>query len=253
MKKFDFFSGIQQTEVQVDSFKFNIPVFYRDMMNLDVFILAPLNKLKTILPSGRMHPYRVTPWHGLVSISAFEYRDTDIGPYNEVGISIPFVLDNVSPVFTGLLRKPPEVPLVYIYKLPVNTEIARVTGVEGANFPKFLAEISFDNGDKWLSCKVEAEGKSILTMSVRKTQLKPYPRNHWFPVTFWQDRLLRTEFNLSECEAGLSKNQSDFSLELGNHPVGLALKALNLGRLLLYQYCPIRQALLMPVCESYCV
>lgn len=253
MQKTDFFSGIQQSKVQVGPYKFNIPVFYRDMMNLDVQILAPLDKVKNILPSGRMHPFRITPWHGLVSISAFEYRDTDIGPYNEVGISIPFILDSVSPVFTGVLRKLPEVPMTYIYKLPVTTEIARATGVEGASFPKFLAEISFDSKDQWLNCRVDADGMNIFTISVRKTQLKPSKRTNLYPVTLWQDRLLRTEFNLSECEAGLSKKRSDIILELGDHPVGLELKALNLGRTLFYQYCPSRQAILMPVCESYSV
>lgn len=251
MQNQDFFSGIRQSKVQVGPYDFNIPVFYRDMMHLDIHMLAPLDGLRKILPSDRMHPFRITPWHGLVTISAYEYRDSDLGSYNEVSISIPFILDRVSPVLTGILRKLPEVPMAYIYRLPVTTEIARLTGVEGANYPKFLAGISFDSRDQWINCKAEAEGKTILIVSVRKTQLKSFPRANVFPVTLWKDRLLRSEFNLCECESGLSKSSSDIRLELGDHPVGLELKALNPGRILFYQYSPACKALLMPVCESY--
>ena len=251
MQMLEFFKGIKQSKVKLGSFDINIPVFYRDMTNINVYLLASLDKIITLLPSKRMHPFRVTPWHGIVSVSAYEYRDSDIGSYNEVSIGIPFILDNVSPVFMGILRRPPEVPMIYILDLPVTTEIARVTGVEGANFPKFLAEISFENGSQWITCTVEADGKNILTLSGHKIDLKHSYRERVYPITLYQNRLLRLEFNLSECEAGFSKKQSDVRLEFGNHPVGLKLRELNLGRVIAYQYCPIRQAVLSEICESY--
>ena len=46
-------------------------------------------------------------------------------------------------MFTGILRKPPTEPEVYIHHLPVTTEIARDAGVEFAGYPKFLAYIGF--------------------------------------------------------------------------------------------------------------
>ena len=253
MQKLEFFEGIKQSKVQLGPYHINSPVFYRDMASLSVYLLAPLNKVRSILPSNRMHPFRVTPWHSVVMISAFEYRDSDLSPYNEVSIGIPFVLDRVSPVFTGILRKIPEVPMVYIHHLPVTTELARVSGIEIANFPKFLAEISFDNGSQWISCKVDSEGKHILTLSGRKIKLRTIPGQRVCPITHKQNRLLRLEFNLSECEAGFSKSQSDVRLELGNHPIGLELRELNLGRVLTYQYSQALQAILTGVCESYTV
>jgi hypothetical protein len=253
MQNLDFFEGIKQSKVQLGPYHINSPVFYRDMSGLSVYLLAPLNKVRNILPSNRMHPFRVTPWHSVVMISAFEYRDSDLGPYNEVSIGIPFVLDSVSPLFTGLLWKTPEVPLVYVHHLPVTTEMARVGGIEIANFPKFLAKIRFDNETQWISCKVDAEEKNILTLSVRKVKLRPSPRQRLNTITHLQNRLLRLEFNLSECEAGFSKSQSDIRLELGNHPIGLELRELNLGRMLTYQYSQALQAILTGVNESYVV
>jgi len=251
MLQSEFFEGIKQSKVKLGSYEVTIPVFYRDLLSIDVYLLASLDKVKACLPSKRMHPFRVTPWHSIISLSAYEYRDSDIGPYNEFSIGIPFVLDKNSPVFTGIIRKPPEIPMIYILHLPVTTEIARAAGVEGANFPKFLAEISFGTRDQWITCKVDAEGKNILSLSVRKINPVYSPRQHVFPINSYQNRLLRLEFNLSECEAGFSKKQSDVQLELGNHPVGLKLSDLKLGRVLAYQYCPARQAILSEICESY--
>ena len=127
MHQSDFFEGIKQSKVKLGSFEIKIPVFYRDMMNINVYLLASLDKLKACLPSERMHPFRMTPWHGIFSVSAYEYKDSDLGPYNEVSLGIPFILDKISPVFTDIRRKVPEIPMIYILHLPVSTEIARVT------------------------------------------------------------------------------------------------------------------------------
>jgi hypothetical protein len=40
-------------------------------------------------------------------------------------------------------------------------------------------------------------------------------------------------------------------LELGEHEIAQGLRALNLGRVLHYQYCPQTQAILTSVFESY--
>ena len=71
------------------------------------------------------------------------------------------------------------------------------------------------------------------------------------PITLQQDRLLRSELNYSEGGFGISKKKSDVRLKFGNHPIGLKMKGLNLGRVLEYQYYPAGQAILSNVCESY--
>ena len=145
MQKNDFFDGIKQSAVKIGSRSVPFPFFYRDLAYVGVFLLAPLDTVTSILPSKRMHPFRLTPWHCLVTITASEYKDSDIGPYNAVSIGVPFVLDKAAPVFTGILRKPPEVPMIYLLHLPVTTEIARDTGVAVANFPESLADIGFES------------------------------------------------------------------------------------------------------------
>jgi hypothetical protein len=253
MQKNEFFGGIPQTAVKVGPFDTFYPIFYRDVTYLGVFLPAPIDKVKHILPSVRMHPFRLTPWHCMITITASQYKDSDVGPYNQVSIGVPFVLDKPSPVFTGILHKPPEVPMIYTLYLPVTTEISRATGVNIANYPEFLAEISFEEDDQWTRCNVDLEGKNILRLSGRKINLNHYPRQRVCPVTLKDNRLLRSEFNFSESDVGISKKQSDFRLEFGDHPIGLKIKELNSGKVLQYQYYPSGQAILSTVCESYSV
>ena len=251
MKNSEFFEGIPQTAVKAGPYNAFYPVFYRDTAHMAVFTLAPLEKIKSILPSKRMNPFRLTPWHGMVTISASQHKDSDIGPYNMVEIGVPFVLDNATPLFTGILHKVPEVPMIYLPYLIVNTEIARVTGIDLANYPGFIAEINFEEDDKWMNCVVNADGVNILKQSGRKINLKKFPRQHFCPVTVKDNRLLRSEYNFSESNTGVSKRSSDTHLEFGDHPMGLKLKELNLGKVLQYQYCPSGQAILSMVNESY--
>jgi hypothetical protein len=251
MNNYDFFEGIPQTVVKVVGLNTFYPVFYRDTAHIAVFMLAPLEKIKSILPSKRMYPFRLSPWHGMVTLSASQHKDSDIGTYNMVDIGIPFVLDKATPVFTGLLHKTPEIPMIYLPYFMVNTETAWLSGIDLANYPGFIAEINFDEDDKWINCVVNADGVNILKLSGRKITLRKFPRQHFCPITVKDNRLLRSEYNHSESDTGVSKKPSDVRLEFGDHPIGLKLKELNLGRVLQYQYCPSGQAVLSMVNESY--
>jgi hypothetical protein len=247
----DFFSGIEQASLKIGSQESRWPMFYRDVGYVCAYVLAPLDKVREVLPSQKMHPFRLTPWHGIVTITASQYRDSDIGPYNAVSIGVPIVLDKAVPIFTGILRKPPEDPMIYLLYLPVSSEMALATGVKVAAFPEFLADIRIEDDGQWIRCRVDAEGKNILSLSGRKLDAKPYPRQRVHTITLRQDRLLRSELNFSEGQLGISRKKSDVLLELGDHPIGLKLKGLNLGRVLEYQCFPAGQALLSNVCESY--
>lgn len=251
MRDSPFFKEIEHNEIVWGDNVINAPMFFYDAMNLTVYLLASIEKVKAILPSTRMKPYRVTPWHCIVSITAFEFRDCDIGPYNEVSISVPFTFDRNSPLFTGILRKAPEVSKIYIHKMPVTTEISRDAGIRFAGYPKFLADIKFAVEGEWISCKLSLEGKSVLKITGRQLKLTTAARHYVNPITFRNGHLLRSELVISERKAGISKDSSDVQLELGSHPIAKELRDINLGRVLAYQYCPHFQSVLSPVYESF--
>jgi hypothetical protein len=253
MRDLAFFQEIEHGEVPWGERTIHCPVFYYDAMMLGAQFLAPTEQVKALLPSARMHPLRVTPWRSIVSIVAFEYRDCDIGPYNEMMVGIPFTLDAASPLFTGILRKEPDVPKLYIHSLPVTTEIARDAGIDFASYPKFLADIQFDEQDGWLSCHLSEGETLVLTLAVRKLETRPVPRFRMHPMTVRGGHLLRSELIMSEREQAVSTAGEAVRLELGEHPLAQQIRSLSLGRMVGFQVCPRFQAVLTPVVESFAV
>lgn len=247
----DFFQEIEHIPVPWRQYQLYMPLFYQDIRLMSVSLLAPLEKIKSILPSKRMKPYRITPWHSVISITAYAHRECDIGPYNEVSIAIPLTIDEETPIFTGILRRMPKVLMAYSYKLPVTTEIARETGVEIAGYPKFIADIKFTEKEDWLSCELRADNKHVLTLSGRKLDLKLFPRLIFHPITYRHGYILRSEFVISEREMGHSKNKEDVKLELGEHKIAEELSELKTGKILGYRYCPHAQGILTPPFESF--
>lgn len=254
MQTTEFFQQIEHMKLMVRDKTLSFPIFYYDASTLSVQFLASLERVQQILPSSRMHPLRITPWHCVVSISAFEYRDCDIGPYNEVSIGIPVVLDNPSPLFVGTLRQPPMEPKLYIHHLPVTTAIAHEAGVELAGYPKFVADITFERDDKWARCQLQDGGQSILTLSSRaSTAESVVPRSRMHPITLREDYMLRSELIVSERSQLSGRGSSGICFELGEHAIAQELKEWKLGQILAWQYVPQHQAILTPVIESFAV
>ncbi len=247
----DFFKEIEHSPVPWRQYQLHVPVFYQDMRFMSVSMLAPMERIRALLPSRRMKPYRVTPWHGAFSISTYEYRQSDIGPYNEVSIGVPVTIDDETPVFTGSLRRLPDAPMAYSHHLPVTTEIAREVGAEFAGYNKFLADIVFEEAGNWLACKLIADGKHVLTLSGRMLNVKRSVRYRLHPITYRRGYILRSEFVISEREMGESRSGADVKIELGEHQIAEELRELQLGGVLGYSYCPRAQGILTPVFESF--
>jgi hypothetical protein len=186
-----------------------------------------------------------------LTIAAYQYRETDIGPYNEVLVGVPVTIDKDTPLFTGSLRKLPEEPMIYIQHLPVTTEIAREVGAEFSGYPKFAANIEFvEEGDS-ITCGLMADNQKVLTLRGRKLNLEQCPRSRAYPLTYRRGYILRSELIISEREMGTSKRRVDVELELGKHKIAEELKEMNLGKLASYSYCPQAQGILTPVIESF--
>jgi hypothetical protein len=79
----------------------------------------------------------------VVLLGVFEYRDTTIGPYNEIGVGIFAKRQGTSASlfsFARNMRKCEDVGL-YVACLPVNTQAALIAGRELWGFPKYIAGI----------------------------------------------------------------------------------------------------------------
>ncbi|MEJ2588742.1 MAG: acetoacetate decarboxylase family protein [Deltaproteobacteria bacterium] len=226
-----------------------LPYFYYDNTLLAAIFLASSSKIEQLLPHPSMKPVEIIPGRCTVAFAAFEYRETDFEPYNEVSISflISFGQRQI-PGFTAAKMMLSRTISSYVWQLPVNTEHARAGGVNLFGYPKFLADISFDKGDEWITCTLAEEGREILQLRGRRLPTKKAKLIHYITYAVENGSPLVAEVLVNPVEYAESYGGSEVELELGSgHYVSDMLEQVDLGKqALVYQYSPTNEAILFP-------
>jgi len=233
-----FFEGVPQVDATLVGEPAKLPIFYYDGTAQTAVFPARLGRLRRLLPDPRFVPARLAPGLGAVGVTCFEYRDTDIGPYNELAITI--VLNN--PPFAsnlpgralldGLRRKQLH---AWVHHLPVTTEIARAGGVELYNYPKFVGSIDYSESAGRRTCRLGEGDEHILTLdgplidTPRSGQLQLFSH-------LWHDRQPQeSEFKLNVIASGRSLRSGTARLELGaRHPIARELAGVLVSRRSIY-------------------
>jgi hypothetical protein len=124
--------------------------------------------------------------------------------------------------------------------------LARVSaGMEIWGYPKFLAEITFEETAESLRCRLRAEGKEIITLEGEKLATKPSTTD-WPTYTVKDDELLWTRTHV-QGEMGVWARRGGATYTLGDHPIADELRSLDLGeKAVQYIYGPHLQSLLWP-------
>lgn len=224
-----------------------LPAYYPDNTTMTVTFTASTAKVRRYLPHREMHPVELYPGRCLIGFTAFEYRSSEVGPYNELGIAIIITYGRRSVpglhVLRSLLKK--EVS-AYIWHLPVTTEPARIAGVEIYGYPKILAGIDFKRGDGRIECALSVDGEHVLTL---KGKALPGTRGKWLRYRTYSLKSgipLCTNIYADPAEFAQSLGGSSASIEVApGHPIGRELADIGLGtRPVLYQYSARNEAVL---------
>ncbi|MFI5003388.1 MAG: acetoacetate decarboxylase family protein [Solirubrobacterales bacterium] len=241
MRGSPFFDGVTQSEVTIAGQPAKVPIFYYDGTATQAVFAARLGALRRLMPDPRFCPARLAPGLGAIAITCFEYRDTDIGPYNELAISVllnePWFRPNLPGVAlsSGLRRRQLH---AWVHHLPVTTEIARAGGVDFYNYPKFIAGIDFQESGGRRVCRLSEGAEHILTLSGERIAA---PRSQELQLFshLWMDRQPQgSEFKINAIEMGVSLSPAAATLELGErHPIARELAGLIAwSRPIHYQY-----------------
>lgn len=251
MDETGFFAQVPQQQFEWHGRAMRLPVFYRDARMAQVRVSMHAGEVERLLPSLRLHPLRIAPGRCLMVVALMQYRDTDIGPYEEVLVGFPCTLDRASPQFAGSLRDLPDT-LMVVHWLGVSTPIALQAGDELLFTRKFMAEFSFDEPkDGWVDCSVAIDGTSLVRVGVRQGDFQPLGRERHQMLSVRGQHLLRWDFVAGEHQASLSHHAADGRLAWGSHAKAAELAHLDMGRIVEARYAPKFQAILNPIAESY--
>jgi hypothetical protein len=227
MRSSAFFEGVAQGDVKHGDEVLKVPIFYYDGEVTVGIFPAKLAGLRKLLPDRRFNPARIAPGVGAIAMTCYEYRDTDIRPYNELAIAIPLS----EPYFRA---NPPGRAMLdqvrsgqfhaWVQHLPVTTELARAGGVDFYNYPKFLASIDYTEHAHSRSCRLAEGEEEILTMSCEKIAGGDTQDVQIF-THIWMDRQPQAaEFKIRGHRMGRSVKPGAARLTLGGrHPIAREL------------------------------
>lgn len=223
MRSNDFFEGVRQADIDIDGDVVKLPIFYRDGEAMTGVFPARLGVLRSMLPDRRLSPARLAPGIGAIAVTCFEYRDTDVGSYNELAIGI--VLNHPrhrinapgKSMLGGLMRGQLD---AFVHHLPVTTDLALVAGRELWNYPKFIASIDFEEDAETRTCRLAEDGEHILTLRMPKLVGASDQQIQLFTHIYQDGQPQRGEFKLLAHDYGWSLKPGAAQIELGrSHPI----------------------------------
>jgi hypothetical protein len=147
------------------------PILYYDNSALFAFMLADRSRVATLLAGTGLRPALTHGGKAIVGLAFFEYRETSIAPYNEVGLTLPVYRVGAKPAhpidLLELFIDPRRRQLgFYIIDLPVTTSTANVVGREVWGYPKFVTEIPLSFGaSRFEGSVLDPQGQLILTLA----------------------------------------------------------------------------------------
>jgi Acetoacetate decarboxylase (ADC) len=212
------------------SFPVTLPIRYRDAESMTAFFPLPTRHVRGLLPSPQMKPVEVVPGYSVVAFVAFEYPDTDIGPYNELGMCFPILFKNpLSLPFLPMLfeKRYPRLGF-YVHHLPVTTDVANRAGREFYGYPKFVADIHFEENGEQRICHLHEGGKHVLSLAVDRPEgrLREEERN-LVTYSILGDEVLKT---VIETRMQIEHRRiRGASLTLGEHSISRELRRLEIS------------------------
>lgn len=234
-------SASARREYAIEGRTVKLPVEVRDASCLSAAFLVPAPAVRPLVGAPRVEVAEVLPARAICTIAALEYRDNDLGVYDEVGVAFLVRCGgsrSVSTLGTAIDALRGRLG-AYIHHLPVTTRFSCEAGRRIWGFPKFLAEITFREHAGRRAVTLVADGAHVLTLSVRAGRARrSYRSARLAAYSGLGGNPLRTPFESSA--EGVSWRPGGASLELGSHPIAAELRGLGLPRRAVMSTC-IRQ------------
>lgn len=197
--------------------------YYRADVFLGVFSAA-LKPVKAALPSPDLHPVRLGENRTQIVIAAYNYLQTDAGPYGEVLIGALCTLGHEAPPVLPLLLESRYPSAAYfVFHLPVTTVPTRDGGRNQWGYPKFIGDMNFDLRPHCRSVRLREGAEHILTLTIKQRGMLVRDNRPLRTYTVYNGDILRTTIPARTIyQTSLAPNSG--SLVLGEHAIAVQLR-----------------------------
>ena len=211
--------------------RIHFPVMVRDAASASATYVVSAKAAREMLPSPELDVIEVLPGKTLFSLACIDYKDNDLGDYNEVSLAffvreksasrgIPYLSDWMN-VMRGRVS-------TFIFWLPVDQEFTREAGETIWGFPKTLEKIDFEHSGDRAICTLAAAGRHVLTFSMPRSGKRTLPENTMTTYTLMDDETCATRFTSKS--TGVGFHRKGIELTLGDHPTANWLRGLGLPK-----------------------
>ena len=195
-----------------------MPVVVRDAGSGNAMFLVPADAAQKLIPGDAFRVLEAAPGKTQCLLGMIDYRDNDLGDYDEVAIIF----------FVYPADGTPEQAGTYIYKLPVTQEFTREAGYEIWGFPKTVEEIAFVYTDERATCTLSMDGQHVFTLSLPRGEGGPAAETSGVGYTYKAAVPYRSPLTTGGKSTLVSPGPDGVELTLGTHPIADELRSLGL-------------------------
>ncbi|HVO27331.1 MAG TPA: acetoacetate decarboxylase family protein [Candidatus Margulisiibacteriota bacterium] len=193
-----------------------MPAVVRDASSGNAVFLVPSAAAQPLVGDA-FEVVEMAPGQTQLILGFVDYRDNDLGDYNEVMM-----------IFVVRPRgKPGEPEGTFIYKLPVNQSFTCEAGRTIWGFPKSVEQIDVDYGDRHVTCKLVMDGQHVFTLTVPRGKADGDTPDMEMATYTYLDGPTVVRFTTGGPTA-VAPGGDGVQLTLGTHPLADELRQLGL-------------------------
>lgn len=255
-----FFRGIVQKDLPIRQYGGKSPMFFAEASVMGGLFPVDGAVAQALLPDSNFRAIMGPTGSAYMGVMACEYGYTDLGPYNEVFLTIGISYGTSAwphPLRVGgrFLARSLD---AHVIQLPVDSEAALFGGIDYYNVPKYMAEVSFADFDGVRCCSVRDPQSGALIYELRGTRpahvlrlpFSPLRRQTMLNYARMQDRTITARFELHSPAPFFRAGSKHASLTLGSHPRADTIQRLRPGPSLGYFFAEGCEAILYEPVEA---
>lgn len=204
---------------QIQGRTVTLPCEVRDASSGTVMYSVPAVESQRLVPEA-FEVLEAAPGLTQLSLLLVDYRDNDLGDYNEVGIIFFVKPRGASDDEAG----------TYIHQLPVNQGFTCEAGCRIWGFPKSVQEIDIDYAEESATCKLVMHGKHVFTLTVPRGGSDETPDTPSTGYTLIEGVPHRNQFTRGTRGEQTRPGGEGVRLVLGDHPLAEELRSLGLPK-----------------------